>query len=66
LETANLRGKDAVRHSQIATDQQWNMEPQEAAGESLILRELASQPAMQALQAAIVKAVADAVNTVPK
>lgn len=57
IETANLRGKDAVRHSQIATDQQWNQEPQEAAAESLILRELASQPAMQALQAMIVEAV---------
>lgn len=66
IETANLRGKDAVRHSQIATDQQWNMEPQEAAGESLLLRELASQPAMAAIQAAIVKAVSDAVNSIPK
>ncbi len=66
LETANLRGKDAVRHSQIATDQQWNMEPQEAVGESLLLREINSQPAMQAIQAAIVKAVNDAVNTIPK
>ncbi len=65
IETANLRGKDAVRHSQIATDQQWNMEPSEAAGEGALLRELTSQPAMAAIQAAIVKAVSDAVNTKP-
>lgn len=63
IETANLRGKDAVRHSQIATDQQWNMEPQEAAGESLLLRELASQPAMAAIQAMIVEAVKQGVTT---
>ena len=61
IETANLRGKDAVRHSQIATDQQWNMEPSEAAGEGALLRELVSQPAMAAIQAAIVKAVNDAI-----
>ena len=61
IETANLRGKDAVRHSQIATDQQWNMEPSEAAGEGALLRELVSQPAMQAIQAMIVKAVGEAV-----
>lgn len=61
IETANLRGKDAVRHSQIATDQQWNMEPSEAAGESLIMREINSQPFYAAIQAAIAKAVQDAV-----
>lgn len=66
LETANLRGKDAVRHSQIATDQQWNMEPQEAVGEAALMREVLSQPAMAAIQAAIVKAVGDAVNTTKK
>ena len=60
IETANLRGKDAVRHSQIATDQQWNMEPSEAAGEGALLRELVSQPAMAAIQAAVAAAVADA------
>jgi hypothetical protein len=66
IETANLRGKDALRHSQLATDQQWNMEPSEAAGEGALLRELVSQPAMAAIQAAIVKAVNDAVNSIPK
>lgn len=61
LETANLRGKDAVRHSQIATDQQWNMEPQEAAGESLLMREINSQPFYAAIQAAVAQAVQQAV-----
>jgi hypothetical protein len=66
IETANLRGKDAVRHSQIATDQQWNMEPSEAAGEGALLRELISQPVMSAIQAAVAKAVTDALsNQVP-
>jgi len=66
VETANLRGKDAVRHSQLATDRQWNEEPAQAASEGAILRELVSQPAMAAIQAAIVKAVGDAVNTLKK
>lgn len=61
IETANLRGKDAVRHSQIATDKQWNIEPSEAAGEGALLRELVSQPAQSAIQAAIVQAVNNAV-----
>ena len=57
VETANLAGKDALRHAAIATDQQWNLEPQEAVAESTILREVLNQPAMAALQAAIVQAV---------
>jgi hypothetical protein len=59
IETANLRGKDAVRHSQIATDRQWNKEPSEAAAETTELREVLNEPAIRAIQTALVSALGD-------
>ena len=67
VETANMVGKQAVRHTDIAIDRQWNREPAEAAAETTELREVLNEPAIHAISAAVVKAVADALsNIAPK
>ena len=37
VETANMVGKQTVRHADFAVDQQWNLEPHEAAAEAQVL-----------------------------
>lgn len=59
---ARLVGKQAVRHTDLAIDRQWNREPAEALAEGAEMRELLSQPAIAALQAAIVQAVVQGFN----
>jgi hypothetical protein len=37
VETANMVSKQTVRHADFAVDQQWNLEPHEAAAEAEVL-----------------------------
>ena len=37
VETANMVGKQAVRHGDLSIDQQWNKEIDEGAGEAIII-----------------------------
>jgi len=62
--TSDMLQKQAVRHCDLAIDRQWNKEPAEGTAEATILRQVLSEPANTALQAAIVQAVADAVKKV--
>jgi hypothetical protein len=40
VETANMVGKQAVRHGDLSIDQQWNKEIDEGAGEGLIIEKV--------------------------
>ena len=63
VETANMTGKQAVRHSDIAIDQQWNLEPSEAAGEAVVLRSVTIDDAsLKAIGVIVAAAVADALT----
>ncbi len=58
VETANLVGKQAVRHSDLSLDKQWNLEPSEAAAQAQVL------PAvyLDAIKVMVVAAVAEAIR----
>lgn len=55
IETANMVGKQAVRHSDVAIDRQWNVDEQGYTAESI----LQDRVAVDAIAAAIAKAVQD-------
>lgn len=57
IETANMVGKQAVRHSDIAIDRQWNVDEQ---GYQVL--KILGQPAVDAINAALASAVADALK----
>jgi hypothetical protein len=59
VETANMVGKQAVRHNDVAIDRQWNLEPSEGAAQNQVL----SPVAIEALKAAVVSAITDLVKT---
>lgn len=62
VETANMVGKQAVRHGDIAIDQQWNP-VQQGAGDTLTARAVSIDDAsLKAIGAAIAAALANALN----
>ena len=58
VETANMVSKQALRHTDIAIDHEWNLEPSEAAAQAQVL------PAfyLDAIKAAVAAAVVDALS----
>jgi hypothetical protein len=56
VETANMVGKQAVRHSDIAIDRQWNVDEQGYTAEEI----LGNQTFKEGIRAAVVAAVAEA------
>ena len=55
VETANMVGKQAVRHSDIAIDRQWNVDEQ-----GYQVEEILGQPYVDAIKAAVSAAVIEA------
>lgn len=53
VESANLVGKQNLRHSDIAIDRHWNLEPSEAASQDAVLNPVF----IAAIEAAVAKAV---------
>lgn len=65
VETANMVGKQAVRHGDIAIDAQWNP-IQQGAGDSITARAVTIDDAsLKAISAAIAVAIANALNQKP-
>lgn len=63
VETANLTGKQGVRHADVAIDQQWNLEPSEGAAESVVMRSVTIDDAsLKAIGAVVSAAVANALT----
>jgi cell division septum initiation protein DivIVA len=61
VETANMVGKQAVRHSDIAIDHEWNLEPSQGAAEGVVLRAVTIDDAsLKAIGAVVAAAVAQA------
>ena len=61
VETANMVGKQAVRHSDISIDHQWNLEPSQGAAETTVLRAVTIDDAsLKAIGAVVAAAVAQA------
>jgi len=61
VETANMIGKQALRHAELAIDRHWNLEVSQAAGEAVVTREVTIDDAsLQAIAAAVAIAIADA------
>lgn len=56
VETANMIGKQQMRHIDFAMNKQWNLEPSEAASEAQVLPSVF----LDAIKAAVVAAVAEA------
>jgi hypothetical protein len=66
VETANMVGKQAVRHSDIAIDQQWNP-IQQGAGDTLTARAVSIDDAsLKAIGATVAAAVANALSSASK
>jgi hypothetical protein len=62
VETANMVGKQAVRHSDLSIDRQWNMDETNFASAD-VLKSMGSDTSVkQALMDLLVKAVADAIS----
>ena len=59
VETANMVSKQAVRHSDIAIDRQWNVDEQGYTVNEILRNETFKD----GIAAVVVKAVADAMNT---
>ena len=53
VETANMVSKQAVRHSDLAIDRQWNKEPAEGAADATILRQILAEPTISTAVAQI-------------
>lgn len=53
IETANMTGKQAVRHGDVAIDKQWNLEAEEGAA----IGEVLPKSVLEAIRAMIVEAV---------
>lgn len=63
VETANMVGKQAVRHSDVAIDHHWNLEPSEGAAEGVVMRSVTIDDAsLKAIGAAVAAAVAAEIN----
>ena len=59
VETANMVSKQAIRHSDIAIDQQWNLEVSEGAAEAIVTRAVSIDDAsLKAIGAAVAAAIA--------
>jgi hypothetical protein len=58
-ETANLAGKQAVRHADIAIDRQWNVDEQGYTAEEI----LGNQTFKEGIRAIVVAAVTEALNS---
>lgn len=62
VETANMVGKQAVRHAEIAIDNQWNP-VQQGAGDAITARAVTlDDVALKAIGAAVAAAIADAMK----
>lgn len=63
IETANMSGKQALRHAEIAIDHQWNLEPSQGASEATVLRSVTIDDAsLKAIGGMVAAAMADAVT----
>lgn len=63
VETANMVGKQAVRHGDVAIDRQWNLEPSQGAAEGVVMRSITIDDAsLKAIGAAVAAAVASEIN----
>ena len=63
VETANMVSKQAVRHSDIAIDRQWNLEPSQGAAEAVVLRSVTiDDVSLKAIGGIVAAAVAGAVG----
>lgn len=63
VETANMVGKQAVRHGDISIDRQWNLEPSQGAAEGVVMRSITIDDAsLKAIGAAVAAAVASEIN----
>jgi len=61
VETANMVGKQALRHAELAIDRHWNLEVSQAAGEAVVTRAVTIDDAsLKAIAAAVAIAIADA------
>lgn len=61
VETANMVGKQAVRHGDIAIDRQWNLEVSQGAAEGVVTRAITLDDAsLKAIGATVAAAVASA------
>jgi hypothetical protein len=64
VETANMVGKQALRHAELAIDRQWNLEVSQAAGEGVVMRSVTIDDAsLKAIAAAVAMAISDALAT---
>ena len=63
VETANMIGKQAVAHRDIAINAEWNLEPSQAAGESAVLKAgQLDNASLAAINAAVAAAIATALS----
>jgi hypothetical protein len=63
VETANMVAKQGVRHSDVAIDQHWNLEPSEGAAEATVLRSVTiDDTSLKAIGAAVAAAVVGALK----
>ena len=64
IETANMVSKQAVRHSDLAIDRQWNLEVSEGAAQAVVMRSVTlDDAALKSIGASLAAAVADALKT---
>ena len=62
-EIAHKDGLQATRHGDLSIDQQWNVEPSEAAGEAAVLKAAGiDDAALKAISAAVASALANAIG----
>lgn len=63
VETANMVGKQAVRHSDLAIDRQWNLEVSQGAAEGVVMRSITiDDAALKSIGAVVAAAVAEALG----
>jgi len=63
VETANMIGKQAVAHRDIAIDHEWNLEPSQGAAEAVVLRSVTIDDAsLKAIGAVVAAAVAESLG----
>lgn len=63
VETANMVGKQAVRHGDIAIDRQWNLEVSQGAAEGVVMRGITiDDAALKGIGAAVAAAIAEALQ----
>lgn len=57
VETANMIGKQAVAHRDIAINAEWNLEPSEGAAQDAVLSNATAQNSIEAIVTAVVAQV---------